>query len=748
MIKMTLQRSWMIIFMLLVACGPQRGATELTAAPPPPEVADLLLIGANHAAAELADDEDAYAQAQLALLAEDYARAAELLRQSDDPRAAWQHVRLAVSGRIHLTPETVPPPGKEPAIELGYAVALLEEGYREAGLERLESVKGGQIGVIAELVRAHELSGIDEGNKRRAALNRAWEAADTPLRSLIFPELSALLREMGGGGGLREELYQLRSELPVGEDAWDEVTGWLISLEEYPRRRELAWELATTEPDDDHAVRRALWELSDLSLAPPDELPRLAAMAVSAGDLPLAIDIINRLPASPLTTLLRGEYEDALGRPKMALAQYESIFTDPALGGLARLYAGVTEQARDNNSAAVEHWQLVTPVNSSEAVSGTYLERDGDLALALAAYYRGNRLRYSNPSEAVRLYRLALREGLDGWDGVRCGWRLGRILAERGSYLNAAEALAEGLGNPSYHHHVVFWVPYLQQLGGADGRLPGSNWVNPFFELAAAGERWWEPELPMNLEPVGGLVASFYTQPRDPALALLLQLASVADDDLFSDYADALEQFRGEDSSVQAALALAWARRGFEVGNYDPRPEFRHAERALTLMETPTAEALGVLPLAYPLSYYDLLVDSCGRFDLDPLLLLALVREESAFDPSCVSRVGATGLTQKMPATGAMLARQLGLEEYDLTNPADSLLLGAAYIAEQVNRYDGNLALALAGYNAGPGNANRWKAAFFAMQPEMWLLLEPYDETRRYIIRLVGSRYRYEQLYR
>ncbi|MCD4733963.1 hypothetical protein K8R78_06960, partial [bacterium] len=235
---MTLQYSWIVLFFLLVACAPEQGATELTTAPPSPEVADLLLIGANRDAAEQAAEDDAYAQAQLALLAGDDEAAAELLLQSDDSRVRWQHVRLAVSGRIHLTPETTPPPSSEPAVELGYAVALLEEGFREAGLERLELVRGGQTGVIAELIRAGELTGIDEGNKRRAALNRAWEAADTPLRSLIFPELSALLREMGGGGGLREELYQLRSELPAGSDAWDEATGWLISLEEYPRTRE------------------------------------------------------------------------------------------------------------------------------------------------------------------------------------------------------------------------------------------------------------------------------------------------------------------------------------------------------------------------------------------------------------------------------------------------------------------------------------------------------------------------------
>jgi soluble lytic murein transglycosylase len=64
-----------------------------------------------------------------------------------------------------------------------------------------------------------------------------------------------------------------------------------------------------------------------------------------------------------------------------------------------------------------------------------------------------------------------------------------------------------------------------------------------------------------------------------------------------------------------------------------------------------------------------------------------------------------------------------------------------------LDRFEGNLALALAGYNAGPGNARHWVASFNRLPPDIWLLLKPFDETRRYIIRVVGSYYRYRQLY-
>ncbi len=86
---------------------------------------------------------------------------------------------------------------------------------------------------------------------------------------------------------------------------------------------------------------------------------------------------------------------------------------------------------------------------------------------------------------------------------------------------------------------------------------------------------------------------------------------------------------------------------------------------------------------------------------LDPALILAVVMEESGGDPQARSSKGATGLMQLMPAT----ADELGVA--DATSPAQNLKGGSGYLAQMLRRYDGRLDLALAAYNAGPGNVDR-----------------------------------------
>ncbi len=86
---------------------------------------------------------------------------------------------------------------------------------------------------------------------------------------------------------------------------------------------------------------------------------------------------------------------------------------------------------------------------------------------------------------------------------------------------------------------------------------------------------------------------------------------------------------------------------------------------------------------------------------LDPALILAVVMEESAGDPLAQSHKGAQGLMQLMPAT----ARDLGVR--DSTSPSQNLAGGAKYLSQMLKRYDGDLKLALAAYNAGPGNVDK-----------------------------------------
>ncbi len=132
---------------------------------------------------------------------------------------------------------------------------------------------------------------------------------------------------------------------------------------------------------------------------------------------------------------------------------------------------------------------------------------------------------------------------------------------------------------------------------------------------------------------------------------------------------------------------------------------------------------------------------------IDPALALAVIRQESSFDPGTVSPAGARGLMQLMPATAAQQARTLGLDvspDALTADPALNVQLGADYLSELLRRYGGSLPLALAAYNAGPSRVAEWLAANGdprAGGPAMvdWIELIPLGETRNYVQRVIEN---------
>jgi soluble lytic murein transglycosylase-like protein len=111
---------------------------------------------------------------------------------------------------------------------------------------------------------------------------------------------------------------------------------------------------------------------------------------------------------------------------------------------------------------------------------------------------------------------------------------------------------------------------------------------------------------------------------------------------------------------------------------------------------------------------------AAARHGIDPALLKGLIRQESGFDPAARSGAGAVGLTQLMPGTAA----SLGVT--DPTDPAQSIEGGAAYLAQQLQRFGGDPAKALAAYNAGPGAVAKYGG------------VPPYAETQQYVQKVLG----------
>lgn len=128
---------------------------------------------------------------------------------------------------------------------------------------------------------------------------------------------------------------------------------------------------------------------------------------------------------------------------------------------------------------------------------------------------------------------------------------------------------------------------------------------------------------------------------------------------------------------------------------------------------------------------------------LDPHLVLAVVAAESGGDPKAVSKAGARGLMQLMPATAAEQAGKLRMADYDVERLFEidvNLRIGCAYLAYLLRYYDGVEPFALGAYNAGMGRVNAWREAAPDASPREVIEREGFDETRTYVRRVLRYR--------
>ncbi|NDC23796.1 MAG: lytic transglycosylase domain-containing protein [Proteobacteria bacterium] len=127
---------------------------------------------------------------------------------------------------------------------------------------------------------------------------------------------------------------------------------------------------------------------------------------------------------------------------------------------------------------------------------------------------------------------------------------------------------------------------------------------------------------------------------------------------------------------------------------------------------------------------------------LDPYLLMALARRESAFNPKAVSRAKAKGLMQIAPHTQRKLTSLK-----NIFNPEDNISLGSRYFSELIQRTNGQIHLALASYNAGPNRVEIWSSRYPMSDPILFMDLIPYRETREYVASVLRNYYWYRRLH-
>ncbi len=137
----------------------------------------------------------------------------------------------------------------------------------------------------------------------------------------------------------------------------------------------------------------------------------------------------------------------------------------------------------------------------------------------------------------------------------------------------------------------------------------------------------------------------------------------------------------------------------------------------------------------FPRAFQDCVQMQAQRFKIDEQLVYSVMKAESLFHHSAVSPAGAVGLMQLMPRTARGIARDLKMNRYDLKDPCTSITFGVKYLSWLSRFFDGHLDDFIGGYNAGVGNIVKWKESLIYSDPDLFVEILPYDETRFYILR-------------
>lgn len=154
--------------------------------------------------------------------------------------------------------------------------------------------------------------------------------------------------------------------------------------------------------------------------------------------------------------------------------------------------------------------------------------------------------------------------------------------------------------------------------------------------------------------------------------------------------------------------------------------------------------------LFYPFHYRDKIYTYAEKYQVDPILVAAVIYTESGFRSNVISRRGAMGLMQVMPTTAEWIAGKIGLEDFStdmLLEPECNIEIGTWYLADLARQFGGNRLAVLAAYNGGRGSVSQW------LERGIWdgsaenLEQIPFSETRTFVRRAEDAYLRYRELY-
>ena len=505
------------------------------------------------------------------------------------------------------------------------------------------------------------------------------------------------------------------------------------ALGDSSRARDALYALMARAPESDDAAAAVGVALAGLAPRTPPEYVALArAMKSHGGGADARLEVERALrqgDSSAATLVLAGELLAGAGRYRDAERAYRAATRDSALGALA-IYRRARILARLGDAGA------------TQALSGFAQSFAGDTAAPTALYVLGDMLADRGEwAEAARWFdELIARYPAD----LRASLARFRLAAQalRDSLRDSASALfrAEVAAGAPQRMSARFWLGKLALLSG-DSAGARAAWLTLARE-DSVGYYGLRARREVNLPPL-----RFAAAPAPaPSAAIAASLGRV--DTLLLAGLDTAAQAEvrtilGRAPQQDVDALLAWsdglARRGF-----GPAAVRLGWQAALKAPNDPR-----VLRAIFPWPNRRAVEGEAAEFGVDPLLLVAIVRQESVFDAEALSPAGARGLAQLLPGTAALTARGLDVTFYPewITVPDLNLHLGAAHLQELLERFPGRVDAAVAAYNAGTAPVTRWLARPGADDPDQFIESIPYQETRGYVRSVLRNRELYRALY-
>lgn len=564
---------------------------------------------------------------------------------------------------------------------------ILYPYLQSARLSRALRQAGGNVPVtldeqIADFVRAHE------GQPVAAELRRNWLASLADRRQ--WSRFLAFHRPDSDDASLRCHGYTARLELQQTDGlAADIAATWLT-------------------PRSVRECERAFDYLRDTGALTPELIEQRARLALDNNNPSFARQVVARLPAERAAPLLR--WAALLENPRREI---DALIASPQLPvEPAALLAGWKRLARADRTAARQRLDaLVRARGMDRRAASPY-------ALALA-------LPLSWDRDAAALTYFARVEAADFDDTTR-EWQA-RAALWNGDWKLAARAIAAMSEANRNSARWRYWSARVAAQAGDHARarqlyesvLPDDNYYSGM--AAARLERQARPN-PQRL-------------PRDESqltrLEAMLPLARARELRLSGLVRDAINEWRFGVASLQPPELSQAVHLASRWGWHDQAIATATAARVFNDYE-----------LLYPRPYDGPVAAAARLTGLEPELIYGVIRQESLFRPDAVSSADARGLMQLLPETARRTARQWQLPTLtnaSLADPAVNVRLGAGQLKLLLDRFDGQIPLALAGYNAGPNAVRRWLPSA-PMDPDIWIENIPYNETRTYVQRILWHR--------